>query len=141
MIYWFCGLAIAAVGTTAQKVVVEVRRQFRYVCANKRRRPFTSARLFHNLKSILPNLTHLNSDNPDIMTFKSRPEYGTCVAIVTQAALQEMVAPGLLATGMPIVVGLVFRGVGSLTGRPMLGAEALAGYLRCGAIGRGLDGG
>lgn len=124
MIYWFCGLAIAAVGTTAQKVVVEVRRQFRYVSKQSHVRSLCP-------QSIPSHHSNQNSDNPDIMTFKSRPDYRACVAIVTAAALQEMVAPGLLATGMPIVVGLVFRGVGSLTGRPMLGAEALAGYLRC----------
>ena len=135
MIYWFCGLAIAAVGTTASKVVIEVRRQFRCV-----QHPHTPNRRIDDQPTYLsrPRLLissihhpQQSSDNPDIMTFKSRPDYRTCVAIVTAAALQEMVLPGLLATGLPIVVGLVFRGVGSLTGRPMLGAEALAGYLRC----------
>lgn len=72
--------------------------------------------------------------NPDIMTFKARPDYRTCVALVTSAALEEMVLPGLLATGLPIAVGLVFRGVGAMTGRPMLGAEALAGYLALGTV-------
>lgn len=68
------------------------------------------------------------------MTFKARPDYRTCVALVTSAALQEMVLPGLLATGLPIVVGLLFRGVGAMTDRPMLGAEALAGYLALGTV-------
>ncbi len=73
-------------------------------------------------------------DNPDIMTFKARPDYRSCVALVTQAALQEMVWPGLLATGLPVAVGLVFRAVGAMTGRPLLGAEVLAGYLMFGTV-------
>jgi inorganic pyrophosphatase len=97
MVFYFSGLAIAAVAKAAQEVVLEVRRQFR--------------------------------DNPDIMTFKSRPDYRSCVALVTQAALNEMRYPGLLAVGMPVLVGVVFRVVGYFTNRPLLGAESLAGYL------------
>jgi H+-translocating diphosphatase len=72
---------------------------------------------------------HLHHD-----PWQARPDYRSCVALVTRAALQEMVYPGLLATGLPVVVGLVFRGVGALTGRPLLGAEALAGYLMFGTV-------
>jgi inorganic pyrophosphatase len=63
------------------------------------------------------------------MTFKSKPNYATCVALVTQSALKEMRFPGLLAVGMPVAVGLVFRVIGSITGRPMLGAEVLLSFL------------
>ena len=73
-------------------------------------------------------------DNPDIMTFKAKPNYRSCVSLVTQAALKEMVYPGLLATGLPVVIGLVFRFIGALTDRPMLGAEVLAGYLMFGTV-------
>lgn len=97
MVFYFSGLAIAAVAKAAQEVVLEVRRQIQ--------------------------------DNPDIMTFKARPDYRSCVALVTQAALKEMQFPGMLAVGMPVVVGLVFRTIGYFSNRPMLGAEALAGYL------------
>ncbi len=41
--------------------------------------------------------------------------------------LKEMVAPGLLAVGMPIAVGLVFRLLG-------LGAETVAAFLMVGTI-------
>merc|ERR1711988_1831410 len=54
---------------------------------------------------------------------------GTCVSIVNEAGLREMVKPGLLATISPIVIGVLFRFVGSLRGRHLLGAEVLAGYL------------
>lgn len=40
-----------------------------------------------------------------------------------------MVKPGLLSVLAPISVGVIFRIIGSYHGRPLLGAEALAGFL------------
>jgi Na+/H+-translocating membrane pyrophosphatase len=40
-----------------------------------------------------------------------------------------MMKPGLLAVLSPITVGVIFRIIGSFRGRPLLGAEALAGFL------------
>lgn len=48
---------------------------------------------------------------------------------VTEAALRQMRFPGLLAVGMPVAVGLVFRYVGAITARPLLGAEVLSSFL------------
>ena len=48
---------------------------------------------------------------------------------VTAAALKEMRLPGALAVGMPVAVGMVFRVVGYLTDRPLLGAEVLCSFL------------
>ena len=62
-------------------------------------------------------------EHPEIMEYKVKPNYFICVSLVTQAALREMRLPGLLAVFMPISVGIVFRFVGEITGRPMLGAE------------------
>lgn len=45
----------------------------------------------------------------------------------SQAALTEMRFPGMLCVAMPVTVGLVFRWVGSMTARPMLGAEVRRG--------------
>jgi H+-translocating diphosphatase len=39
------------------------------------------------------------------------------VSLVTQAALKEMQYPGILAVGMPVAVGMVFRVVGYFTNR------------------------
>jgi len=66
-------------------------------------------------------------ENPGILQGTSKPDYGRCVDIVTVGALKEMVAPGLLAIGMPIAVGVIFRFLG-------VGAEAVAALLMVGTI-------
>jgi K(+)-stimulated pyrophosphate-energized sodium pump len=48
-------------------------------------------------------------EDPGIMAGTSRPDYARAVDITARAALRAMIAPGLLAVGMPVVVGLVFR--------------------------------
>jgi K(+)-stimulated pyrophosphate-energized sodium pump len=47
--------------------------------------------------------------DPGIMAGTSRPDYRQCVDISTQAALKEMVLPGILAVAAPVVVGLVLK--------------------------------
>jgi len=66
--------------------------------------------------------------NPLILQGRAKPNYAQCVDIVTQGALKEMVMPGLLAVGMPIVVGLIFKCLG-------VGAESVAAFLMVGTIG------
>ena len=51
-------------------------------------------------------------ETPGIMTREVKPDYQRCVAIVTDAALKEMVLPGCLAVVMPVTVGLIFRALG-----------------------------
>lgn len=63
------------------------------------------------------------------MTYTEKPDYKKCVSIVNEAGLREMVKPGLLAVLSPIIVGVTFRIIGSYRGRPLLGAEVLAGFL------------
>src|SRR6202042_1475477 len=48
-------------------------------------------------------------ENPGIMAGTSKPGYAARGGIVTGAALKEMVLPGLLAVGLPVAVGLIFR--------------------------------
>lgn len=54
---------------------------------------------------------------PGIMEGTGTPEYGKCVAISTNAALKEMLLPGLITIITPIIIGFVF------------GAEPLGGYM------------
>jgi K(+)-stimulated pyrophosphate-energized sodium pump len=54
---------------------------------------------------------------PGLMEGTAKPDSARCVEISTAAALREMVAPGLLAVVVPVVVGLI------------LGKEALGGTL------------
>ncbi len=44
---------------------------------------------------------------PGIMEGKGKPDYARCVDISTKAAIREMIAPGLVAIGTPIVVGFL----------------------------------
>ncbi|MDG2250470.1 MAG: V-type H(+)-translocating pyrophosphatase [Gammaproteobacteria bacterium] len=54
---------------------------------------------------------------PGIMEGTGEPDYAQCVAISTQAALREMIAPGILIMGTPLLAGFLF------------GVEAVAGIL------------
>lgn len=45
------------------------------------------------------------SSNPKILLGKEEPDYALCVSISTQAALKEMILPGLIAALTPVVIG------------------------------------
>ena len=47
-----------------------------------------------------------------MLTYKDKPDYGRCVAIVASASLREMIKPGALAILSPMAVG-EFYGSGS----------------------------
>ncbi|MBK9248168.1 MAG: V-type H(+)-translocating pyrophosphatase [Ignavibacteria bacterium] len=52
---------------------------------------------------------------PGILEGTGRPDYATCVDISTKASLREMIAPGILVIGSPLIVGFLF-GVQMLAG-------------------------
>ncbi|MED5411410.1 MAG: V-type H(+)-translocating pyrophosphatase [Pseudomonadota bacterium] len=54
---------------------------------------------------------------PGIMEGTGQPDYAQCVEISTKAALREMIAPGVLIMGTPLVAGFMF------------GVQAVAGIL------------
>ncbi len=99
LVFVFSAFAIKAVGSVAQSIIQEVRRQFK--------------------------------ENPGIMAGTSKPDYGSCVDIVTIGSLKAMVLPGLLAVIVPIAVGVIFKHIGH---EPGIGAEAVAGLLMVGTI-------
>jgi K(+)-stimulated pyrophosphate-energized sodium pump len=87
--------------------------------------------------AIIQNVRDQFRNNPGIMLGTAKPDYGQCVDIATKAALREMVAPGLLVVGMPVVVGVVFRYIYHLAGQPASGAsgpEVVGGLLMVGTI-------
>lgn len=61
-----------------------------------------------------------------ILEGKGKPDYKRCVSISTDAALHEMIAPGILVMGTPLFVGFLF-GVEALAG-------VLAGSMICGVV-------
>ena len=63
---------------------------------------------------------------PGLMEGKAEPDSARCVAISTQAAIREMIAPGLLAVSAPVLTGWVL-GVAGLAG--LLGGSLVAGVL------------
>ncbi len=72
-------------------------------------------------------------EHPGIMNNTEDPDYGTCVDLVTKGALRQMIAPGLLAVGVPVAVGFIFR-LFVTPEDPTLAAEAVAGMLMVGTI-------
>jgi K(+)-stimulated pyrophosphate-energized sodium pump len=77
--------------------------------------------------SVIKEVRRQFQADPGILKGTSKPDYGRAVDIVTVGALKEMVAPGLLAVGMPIAVGLVFKLF-------HVGAESVAAFLMVGTI-------
>ena len=61
-------------------------------------------------------------ENKGILEGTVKPDYSKCVEISTEAALHEMILPGILAIVAPLAVGI------------LLGAEALAGLIAGGVV-------
>lgn len=83
--FLFSAFTMDSVGRAANKMIAEVRRQFK--------------------------------EHPGILKGEEDPDYSKCVSISTNAALKEMILPGVMAVLAPLVVGF------------LLGVEALGGLL------------
>ncbi|MFN8631142.1 MAG: sodium-translocating pyrophosphatase [Chloroflexota bacterium] len=73
-------------------------------------------------QSIIVEVRRQFREIPGIMDYTARPDYARVVDITTRAALREMIAPGIVAVALPVIVGL------------LLGYEAVAGMLMVGTI-------
>ncbi len=67
--------------------------------------------------AMIEEVRHQFKTIPGIMEGTGTPDYERCIAISTQAALREMIAPGVLIMGTPLLTGFLF------------GVEAVAGIL------------
>ena len=83
--FLFSAFTMSSVGKAANKMIEEVRRQFR--------------------------------EKPGILQGTEKPDYKKCVSISTNAALNEMILPGVMAVISPLAVGI------------LLGVESLGGLL------------
>ena len=111
--FLFSSLAMGAVGRAAMSMIEEVRRQFRDI-------PELKAAL-----EVMNKGDESSWSEADKKTYEAgldKAEHGKCVEISTQAAIKEMMLPGLLAIVSPVIIGLIGNQFG-------MGAEALGGLL------------
>ena len=98
--FLFAALTIDAVGRAAQKMIEEVRRQFR-------------------------EIPGLREGAPGVV-----PDSARCVAISTEASLREMIIPGSLAVVVPLVVGFIsVDALGGLLAGALVTGFALAIFM------------
>jgi K(+)-stimulated pyrophosphate-energized sodium pump len=109
----FSALAMGAVGRAAMSMIEEVRRQFSEIPALKAALAVmknNGDKDFHEWSA---------EDQKTFQEADGKAEYGKCVEISTQAAIRQMVVPGLMAVIVPVVVAFL----------PGLGVESLGGML------------
>jgi len=85
--------------------------------------------------SVVEEVRRQFRENPGIMTYEVKPEYGKAVDILTRAAIREMIVPSLLPVLSPIVLFFVIL---ALPGGGKLNAFASLGAMLIGVIVTGL---
>src|SRR5690606_1650791 len=109
----FSALAMGAVGRAAMSMIEEVRRQFTTI-------PALKAALDAMKRNGDKAVEEWSAEDQKIFhEADGKAEYGKCVAISTQAAIRQMVVPGLMAVIVPVVIAFA----------PGFGVEALGGML------------
>ena len=95
----FSAMAMVAVGKAAQDMIQEVRRQFREI---PELRPALEAAQRAESEEREPTA----EEAAIIAAADGKAEYTQCVEISTSAAIRKMIAPGLMAVTVPVLVGL-----------------------------------
>ena len=95
----FSAMAMVAVGKAAQDMIQEVRRQFRDI---PELRPALEAAQRAESEEREPTA----EEAAIIAAADGKAEYTQCVEISTSAAIKKMIAPGLMAVTVPVIVGL-----------------------------------
>jgi K(+)-stimulated pyrophosphate-energized sodium pump len=96
----FSAMAMVAVGKAASDMIQEVRRQFREI-------PELRPALEAAQKAESEDRNPTEEEMQTINAADGKAEYTQCVDISTQAAIRKMVAPGLMAVLVPVVVGII----------------------------------
>ena len=123
--FLFSSMAMGAVGRAAMSMIEEVRRQFRDIPELK-----TALKILNKEK----NESKLSKkDRKAYELGMANADHGRCVEISTQAAIREMVMPGLLAVITPVIFGFGPGLLGSDLGPQILGG-LLAGVTVCGVL-------
>ena len=115
----FSALSMNAVGRAAMAMIQEVRRQFNAIPELK-----NALEIMKKYDADLSNATE-----EDLAIFHAadgKAEYAKCVEISTSASIKEMVAPGILAILVPVLVGFV--------GGPEMLGGLLAGVTASGVL-------
>ena len=70
-------------------------------------------------------------ENPGIMEGTQKPDYKSCVAISTKAALKEMLVPGIMAVVAPLIIGVVLgtRALGGLIAGSLITGVLMAIFM------------
>jgi K(+)-stimulated pyrophosphate-energized sodium pump len=95
----FSAMAMVAVGKAAQNMIREVRRQFAEI-------PELRPALLAAQKAESEERDPSPEEAQVIQAADGKAEYSHCVEIATAAAIQKMIAPGLMAVIVPVAVGL-----------------------------------